>query len=93
MSEMQEGLLITELQGMHAGANPISGDFSLSAKGFAVHAGKRAEAIAQITVSGNFYQMLNDILAVGSDLKFSFPGLCRFGSPSLRIRSLAVAGA
>ena len=35
---------------MHAGANPISGDFSLSAKGFAVRHGKRAEAVAQITV-------------------------------------------
>ena len=92
MAQMQEGLLIAELQGMHAGANPISGNFSLSAKGFAVHAGKRAEAIAQITVSGNFYTLLRDVVAVGSDLKFSFPGLSRFGSPSLLIRSLAIAG-
>ena len=29
-----DGLLITELQGMHAGANPTTGDFSLAAKGF-----------------------------------------------------------
>lgn len=93
MAQMREGFLIAELQGMHAGANPISGDFSLSAKGFAVHEGKRAEAIAQITVAGNFYALLRDVVAVGSDLKFSFPGFSRFGSPSLLIDSLAIAGA
>ena len=93
MERMENGLLITELQGMHAGANPISGDFSLSAKGFAVRNGKRAEAVAQITVAGNFYTLLGDIEAVGNNLKFSFPSLCRFGSPSLLIRELAIAGA
>lgn len=93
MDKMQNGLLITELQGLHAGANPISGDFSLSAKGFAVRGGKRAEAVAQITVAGNFYTLLREIQAVGSDLKLGFPALCRFGSPSLLVRELAVAGA
>lgn len=93
MEKMENGLLITELQGLHAGANPISGDFSLSAKGFAVRGGKRAEAVAQITVAGNFYALLREIQSVGSDLKLGFPGLCRFGSPSLLVRELAIAGA
>ncbi len=93
MRQMEEGLLITDLQGMHAGTNPISGDFSLSAKGFAIRNGKRAEAVSQITVSGNFYTLLQDIEAVGSDLKFGLPGRCRFGSPSLLIKKLSIAGA
>ena len=93
MEKMENGLLITELQGLHAGANPISGDFSLSAKGFAVRGGKRAEAVAQITAAGNFYALLREIQSVGSDLKLGFPGLCRFGSPSLLVRELAIAGA
>ena len=31
----RDGLYLTEVSGLHAGANPLSGDFSLLAKGFA----------------------------------------------------------
>ena len=87
-----EGLLITELQGMHAGANPITGDFSLAAKGFRVTGGRLGGAVAQITVAGNIYDLLKDIEAVGADLDFSIPFGASYGSPSLLVRSLSVAG-
>ena len=87
-----DGLLITEVSGLHAGANAISGDFSLSAKGFRVREGKRAEAVNQITVAGNFYQLLKDVTAVGSDLAFGMPSGSQFGSPTLLISSLSIAG-
>ena len=87
-----DGVLITELQGMHAGANPITGDFSLAAKGFAIRGGSVAEPVAQITVAGNFYDLLRDIEAVGGDLEFSLPFGTSFGSPSLLVRELSVAG-
>lgn len=89
---MGDGLLITELQGLHAGANPISGDFSLSAKGFAVEGGVATKPVSQITVSGNFYQLLKDVEATASDLRFAFPGAVHIGSPTMLIKSLAVAG-
>ena len=87
-----DGLLITDLQGMHAGANAITGDFSLAAKGFRVVNGQIGEAVSQITVAGNFYQLLKDIEAVGADLEFRAPGVSCFGSPSVVVRELAVAG-
>jgi len=90
VSKLGDGLIITEIAGLHAGANAISGDFSLSAKGFRVRGGQRAEAVNQITVAGNFYQLLKDIEAIGSDLKFGFSP---YGSPSLLISSLSIAGA
>lgn len=92
LAKLGDGLLITEVAGLHAGANPISGDFSLSAKGFRVVGGKRAEAVNQITVAGNFYQLLKDVTAVGGDLKFGIPSSSQFGSPSLLISGLAIAG-
>ena len=87
-----DGLLITDLQGMHAGANPITGDFSLAAKGFRVRDGRIAEPVHQITVAGNFYDLLKDVEAVGGDLDFLAPGGSCFGSPSLLIKNLSVAG-
>ena len=92
LAKVGDGLLITELEGMHAGANPITGDFSLAAKGFRVVGGRKADAVAQITVAGNFYDLLNSIEAVGGDLEFRHPGASCFGSPSLLISSLSIAG-
>ena len=92
LAKLGDGLLITEVSGPHAGANAISGDFSLSAKGFRVREGKRAEAVNQITVAGNFYQLLKDVTAVGSDLTFGMPSGSQFGSPTLLVSSLSIAG-
>lgn len=93
LEKLGDGLLITSLQGMHAGANPITGDFSLAAKGFTVKDGRIGEAVNQITVAGNFYELLTGIDAVGGDLEFHAPGASCFGSPSLLIAKLSVAGA
>lgn len=89
----QEGLIITSLQGLHSGANPISGDFSLAAHGYLVAGGKVQRAVNQITVAGNILAMLSQVEAVGNDLRFSMGmGEGYIGSPSLNIRSLPVAG-
>jgi len=89
MADMENGLVITEVSGLHAGANAISGDFSLLAQGYTVKDGKKDAPVEQITVAGNFYQLLKNIRAVGSDL--TFPG-SSVGSPSVDIGEIAVAG-
>ena len=89
MADMGEGLVITEVSGLHAGANPISGDFSLIAQGYTVKNGKKDAPVEQITVAGNFYQLLKNIRAVGSDL--CFPG-SSIGSPSVDVGEISVAG-
>lgn len=91
MAAEEELLIITELQGLHSGANPISGDFSLAAKGYLVKNGKIERPIDQITVAGNFYTLLNQIEAVGNDLQFAI-GFDYIGSPSLKVKKLSVGG-
>ena len=92
IESLEEGIIITELQGLHSGTNSISGDFSLAADGYYVKAGNIIRPLNQITVAGNFYDLLKDIIAIGDDLKFSFPSSCYTGSPSLKVKSLAVSG-
>lgn len=89
---IKKGILITELQGLHSGLNSISGDFSLAASGFEIEDGKIKKPVEQITVAGNYFKMLKEIEDVGSDLKFGLPGESYIGSPSLKIKNLAVAG-
>lgn len=89
MADMGDGLVITEVSGLHAGANMISGDFSLIAQGYTVKDGKKDAPVEQITVAGNFYQLLKNIRALGSDL--CFPG-SSVGSPSVDVGEISVAG-
>lgn len=65
--KMGEGIIITEVSGLHAGANAVTGDFSLMAKGYLVEGGKQGKAVTGITVSGNFYELLKNIEEIGSD--------------------------
>lgn len=89
LEEMGEGLIIISVQGLHSGANPVSGDFSLGAYGYYVKDGRIQRPVDQITIAGNFFDLLKNVVAIGSDLEFDSSGV---GSPSLLIKELAVAG-
>lgn len=90
IKDIEQGLFVTEVQGLHSGLNSISGDFSLSAYGFLIENGKIGRPVNQITIAGNYFDMLNDVEAIASDLKFTMPGA--IGSPSMIIKKLSVAG-
>ncbi|AHV98141.1 TldD/PmbA family protein [Paenibacillus sabinae] len=83
------GILIVELQGLHAGTNATSGSFSLAAIGYLIEHGEIVRPVNQITVSGNFFELLNGIETVGDDPRFI--GSCT--SPTLKVSSLSVSGA
>lgn len=65
----EEILLVEGLTGLHAGINPISGDFSLLADGALIRGGKRVCNVSQITVAGNFFELLQSIEALGDKLE------------------------
>ncbi len=85
-----QGVYINSLGGLHAGADPISGDFSLQSSGFMIRDGKKAEYVKSFTVAGNFYELLKNVTAVASNLEM--PGMGRFGAPSVLVEGLSVAG-
>ena len=87
--KIDKGLIITDLAGLHSGANSITGDFSLAAKGFYIESGVKTHPVEQITVAGNFFTLLTDIEEVGNDLKFPMSSV---GSPSIMIKELSIAG-
>ena len=89
LAELGDGLYLTEVTGLHAGANAVSGDFSLLSRGFVVEGGKVARPVEQFTVAGNFYKLLESIERVANDLRFEGSPI---GSPSVRVKSLSVAG-
>ncbi|MNL69039.1 peptidase PmbA [compost metagenome] len=89
LGEFERAVIVTEVTGLHAGANVISGDFSLQAQGFLWEGGTRSP-IHNFTISGNFYTLLSEITEVASDLEWFTSGV---GSPSVLVKELAIAGA
>ncbi len=90
--KMGDGIIITEVSGLHAGANAITGDFSLMAKGYLVEGGKQGRAVTGVTVSGNFYELLKNIEEPGCDMYHNIYGEA-ISSPSVLISApMSVAG-
>ncbi|MGI6787577.1 MAG: TldD/PmbA family protein [Acholeplasmataceae bacterium] len=90
IAPIEDGLYITDLQGLHAGVQPISGSFNLQASGFKIINGEVNHPVKMIVVSGNFFEILNSIKGLGNDLKIS--ELNGYGSPSVYVGDLAIGG-
>lgn len=89
LKKMDNGVVITDLQGMHAGVDFVSGNFSLQAKGYLVYEGKKVRPLTLITVAGNFLELLNDVQAVGDDLEWQLRSIT---SPSILFNKAAIGG-
>lgn len=87
------GLYITELKGLHAGANPVTGDFSIESAGFKIVDGKLSEAVKSFTIAGNFFELIKSIAALSNKVEVAITGgFTTFGSPAVLIHGVSVAG-
>ena len=67
VSEMGQGLVVTELMGQ--GVNLVNGDYSRGASGFWVENGEIAYPVHEVTVASNLDRMLqHDLVGAGSDI-------------------------
>lgn len=88
-----DGIYVTELKGLHAGADAVTGDFSIESAGFMIENGKLGRAVKGFTVAGNFFDLLKRIECVADNVKFGLPsGFTVFGSPDVAVGEMSVAG-
>ncbi|EGQ7968652.1 metalloprotease PmbA [Vibrio cholerae] len=86
LKELGNGLLVTEVMGQ--GVNVVTGDYSRGAAGFWVENGEIKYPVSEITIAGNLKQMLQQIVAVGSDIETR----SQIQTGSILIESMKVAG-
>ncbi|HHY0351286.1 TPA: metalloprotease PmbA [Vibrio cholerae] len=86
LKELGTGLLVTEVMGQ--GVNVVTGDYSRGAAGFWVENGEIKYPVSEITIAGNLKQMLQQIVAVGSDTETR----SQIQTGSILIESMKVAG-
>jgi len=85
-----DGILVTDLMGLHAGANPITGDVSLQAMGMEMIGGEQAP-VDDFAVSFNLFELLRQVEAVGDDSQWiAHSSSCRV--PSLAVGEISFAG-
>ena len=93
LAKAGNGVYITSLGGLHAGADAISGDFSLQSAGFMIRDGKKCEYVKSFTVAGNFYDLLKNITALANNCHLpNAMGMTAFGAPSVLVDGLSIAG-
>lgn len=93
LQQAKNGIYIDSLGGLHAGANPISGDFSLQSGGFLIEDGKKTVPVRSFTVAGNFFTLLKNIAAVADNPKPPTGiGSTAFVSPGVLVKGLSIAG-
>jgi PmbA protein len=74
LAEVDEGIFVQSVTGIHSGVNPISGDFSVGAEGLMIKDGSFADPVREITIASTLQRMLLTIVAVGNDLQW-LPGI------------------
>jgi PmbA protein len=83
------GVLIQDVSGVHSGANPISGEFSVGATGLRISGGELGEPVREMTIASTIPEMLRGIVAVGSDLRW----FSSIGVPSILVGEMTLGGA
>ena len=89
---MSEGVYITGIDGVFAGVNIHNGDFSLIAKGIIITKGQEKEPFCDVTVAGNFFQLLKDIQKMGMDECCTPKGYASVICPSILIKEVTISG-
>jgi PmbA protein len=88
--QIDRGLLVQSVSGVHSGVNPVSGDFSVGAEGLMIRDGALAEPVRELTIASTIQRMLQHIVHIGGDLEW-LPGSA--AGISLAIADVSLSGA
>lgn len=80
---------VQEVTGVHSGANPVSGEFSVGAAGLRVEDGALGEPLREMTIASTLPEVLQHVEAVASDIRFAAGGIA---SPTILVGEMTVAG-
>jgi PmbA protein len=89
---VDDGVYVQDVMGIHSGANPISGEFSVSFTGLAIRDGELRDPIREAAVSSAIVDVLKGVTAVADDLRF-IPFGGSLGGATALIAEMSVSGA
>jgi PmbA protein len=87
---IERGVLVTDVVGVHSGANPVSGEFSVGISGILIESGRLGRPLREVTLAGDIPGMLRGVVALGDDARWVPSGSVL--TPTVAIEGMSVAG-
>lgn len=87
-----EGLYVVSVTGLHSGANPVSGEFSVGAVGHLVEGGALGRPVREVTIASDLLSLLGNVVDVAGDIRW-IPFHGSVLAPSVAIAEVTVSGA
>jgi PmbA protein len=84
-------LLVQDFHGVHSGANPVSGDFSVGATGMLLEDGAPVRPVKEVTIAAPMLEILSGIVAIAGDRRW-LPFGGSLGGATTLIAEMTVAG-
>jgi PmbA protein len=81
---------VIQMDGLHSGANRVTGNFSVAVKGYLWENGQKTMTFGNITLSGNLIELLKNVEVVGNEIETSTD--LSFFSVPLMFNDLSIAG-
>ena len=91
MKRAGRALLVQDFHGVHSGANPVSGDFSVGATGLLLENGQLGRPVKEVTVAAPMLEILRGIVAVATDRRW-LPFGGSYGGATTLVGEMTVAG-
>ena len=89
LRDAEGGVLVQDVSGVHSGANPVSGEFSVGATGLRISGGALGEPVREMTIASTIPEMLRAVSALGNELRW----FSSVGVPHILLREMTLAGA
>jgi PmbA protein len=70
VADIDDGVLVQMVQGLHSGVNPVSGDFSTGASGLLISGGELGAPVREFTIGSTIQRMLQDVVEIGADVEW-----------------------
>lgn len=91
LRRVDRGLLVQDFHGVHSGANPVSGDFSVGATGRSIANGELTQPVKEVTIALPMLEILRNVGAVADDRRW-LPFGGSYGGATTLIAEMTVAG-
>jgi PmbA protein len=91
LTKIDRALLVQDFHGVHSGANPVSGDFSVGVTGLLVEGGTTGRPVKEVTVAAPMLEILSSIVAVADDRRW-LPFGGSYGGATTLVAEMTVGG-
>jgi PmbA protein len=91
LTRVGRGLYVVNINGLHSGANPITGQFSVGAEGHLIEAGRLAAPVREVTIASDLLSLFKNMGDRAADARW----VPLYGSalaPSVAISDVTVSG-